>query len=129
MHIQACRIFSFFYLIFFQFSVASSVETNIKVAVVHFHPYLQQVSYNIDRLLQLAEEAGSNGAKIVVFPEMATSGYSYFNREQIRQVAETIPGKTTELFSPVAKKHGMVCPNMTVFSIYFTMLLFYKSRR
>lgn len=108
MLIHARKIFDFFYLLFsLSTSAVLAIESDVKVAVIHFQPHFQQVSSNVDRLLQLAEEAGSNGAKIVVFPEMATSGYSYFNREQIRQVAETIPGKTTEFFSHVAKRHAM----------------------
>lgn len=108
MFIQTPSIFRLFYLFFFSFaSVIFAIETDVKVAVVHFQPYFQQTSINVERLLELADEAGSHGAKIVVFPELATSGYSYFNRAQVRQVAETIPGKTTELFSQVAKKHAM----------------------
>lgn len=102
------KIFNCFFLIcFFSSKIALANESNVKVAVVHFQPQYQQVSSNVDRMLQLAEEAGSNGAKIVIFPEMATSGYSYFNKKQICQVAEIIPGKTTKFFSDVAKKYGM----------------------
>lgn len=88
-------------------SAIFAAETDVKVAVVHFQPCFNQVAYNTERLLQLADEAGFNGAKIVVFPELATSGYSYFNREQARQVAEPIPGKTTERFTHLARKHHM----------------------
>ncbi|GAB4229239.1 MAG: hypothetical protein Tsb0021_06960 [Chlamydiales bacterium] len=38
---------------------------------------------------------------------LATTGYSYFNREHVSHVAETIPGQTTNLFSQVAMKYGM----------------------
>lgn len=108
MFTQTFSIFRLCYLFFFSVaSVIFAVETDVKVAVVHFQPYFQQTSINVERLLELGDEAGSHGAKIVVFPELATSGYSYFNRAQVRQVAETIPGRTTELFSQLAKKHGM----------------------
>ena len=108
MPIYVRKIFQFFYLIcFLSTSTVLAIESDVKVAVIHFQPHFQQVSSNVDRMLQLAEEAGLNGAKIVIFPEMATSGYSYFNREQIRQVAEMIPGRTTEFFSDMAKRYAM----------------------
>lgn len=101
------KIFKFYYLFFFFLtSVVFATEVDVKVAVVHFQPHFQQISNNIERLLQLADEAGSNGAKIIVFPELATSGYSFFNRAQVRHVAEAIPGKTTELFSQIARRYA-----------------------
>ncbi len=108
MPIYARKIFHLFYLIcFLSTSTALAIESDVKVAVVHFQPHFQQVSSNVGRMLQLAEEAGSNEAKIVIFPEMATSGYSYFNKEQICQVAEKIPGRTTEFFSDIARRYAM----------------------
>lgn len=97
---------AFFIFCFHSFPSFTS-EANVKVAVVHFRPYCKEKQNNVASLLQLAEEAGCNEAKIVVFPELATSGYSFFSREQIRKVAETIPGPTTDLFSEVATRYGM----------------------
>lgn len=104
---QTHKMFSFLYLFFSLTGFIFAVEVDVKVAVIHFQPHFQEISNNVEHLLQLADEAGANGAKIVVFPELATSGYSYFNRAQVREVAEFIPGKTTALFSQVAKKYGM----------------------
>ena len=80
---------------------------SVKVAVVQFRPQMNDVPRNLRRLVDLTEEAGRAGAKIVVHTEMATSGYSYFSREQIRSVAETIPGNTTRSLGTVARKHGL----------------------
>jgi predicted amidohydrolase len=108
MFAQTYKIFVIIYLFFRPLaSFVIAIETDVKVAVIHFQPHFRDISSNVERLLQLANEAGYNGAKIVVFPELATSGYSYFNRAEIRQVAETIPGRTTELFAQIAKSHGM----------------------
>ncbi|GAB4229246.1 MAG: hypothetical protein Tsb0021_06970 [Chlamydiales bacterium] len=67
--------FKAFYNFFFIFFIASfstfASESEVKVAVVHFQPAFNEVEANIATLLQLAEETGKNGAKIVVFPELA----------------------------------------------------------
>lgn len=79
----------------------------VKVAVVQFRPQVNDVSGNLRRLIALTDEAGRAGAKLVVHTEMATSGYSYFSREQIRQVAETIPGHTTRSLGRIARKYRL----------------------
>lgn len=80
---------------------------SVKVAVIHFKPLLNMVDDNVDRLIQLTEEAAAKGAKIIVHTEMATSGYSFFSREQAKKVAEPIPGPSTEKFAEIAKNHGV----------------------
>lgn len=92
------------FLLSFQNAYSNS---DVKVAVIHFEPLYGEIDINIDRLIVLAEEAGNNGAKIIVFPELATSGYSYFSRYHIRNKADSIPGKTTNHFSEIAKKYEM----------------------
>jgi predicted amidohydrolase len=79
----------------------------VKVAVVQFRPQVDDVPGNLRRLIALTDEAGRAGSKIVVHTEMATSGYSYFSREQIRKVAETIPGNTTRSLGRIASKYRL----------------------
>lgn len=86
---------------------AQAKPHSVKVAVVQFRPQMNDVPGNLRRLVALTEEAGRAGARIVVHTEMATSGYSYFSREQIRSVAETIPGNTTRSLGAVARKYGL----------------------
>ena len=75
------------------------------MAAVHYSPILGDVTANRKQIVELTEKAANNGAQIVVHTEMATSGYSYFSRHEIAAVAETIPGKTTQAISAIAKKH------------------------
>lgn len=103
-----CKKLILFYLFFFHhFFELLSGELTVKVAVVHFQPTCHDIENNVARLSSLAIEAGKNEAKIVVFPELATSGYSYFSRHEIQKVAESIPGKTTAIFSKIARKYEM----------------------
>ncbi|MDK9628491.1 nitrilase-related carbon-nitrogen hydrolase [Propionibacterium freudenreichii] len=78
----------------------------VKVATVHFEPEEGAVAANRADLVRLAKEAAREGAKIIVFPEMATSGYSFFSRAEIATVAETIPGPSTNALAAVADRYN-----------------------
>jgi predicted amidohydrolase len=56
-------------------------------------------------MVALAREAAANGAKIIVLPEMATSGYSFFSRAEIAPVAETVPGPSTAALGAIADQY------------------------
>ncbi len=97
-------IFTIFVIMFSHVLASNDI---VKVAVVHFCPEHHQVDLNRKRIVSLAEEAGCNGAKIVVFPELATSGYSFFSRCDIEKVAEAVPGNSTDQLGEVAENFGM----------------------
>ena len=85
---------------------AEPAGKTVKVATIEFAPEEGKVASNVARMVTLATEAGENGAKMIVLPEMATSGYSFFSRAEIATVAETVPGTSTEALGAVAKKFG-----------------------
>jgi predicted amidohydrolase len=76
------------------------------VAAIQFEPVLGEKEANLRRLLELVEEAARRGARLIVTPEMATTGYCWYDREEIRPHVEPIPGPTTERFAQVAREHG-----------------------
>ncbi len=76
-----------------------------KVASVQFNPELNERDKNVEELLKVTEEAFKNGAKLVVAPEMSTTGYYYADRKSIQPFVDTIPGKTTEKFATLTKKY------------------------
>ena len=55
--------------------------THYRVAALQFNPLPGQKTQNIERLLQLVEEAAQQGARLIVLPEMATTGYCWTSRE------------------------------------------------
>jgi predicted amidohydrolase len=77
-----------------------------KVAAIQFEPVLFEKDSNIARLVALTEEAAQNGARLIVHPEMATTGYCWQSREEIAPFVEPIPGPTTERFSNVAARNN-----------------------
>ena len=57
------------------------------------------------RIDEMASEASNGGAKIVVFPELITTGY--LSPEAIAPLAESIPGPTTSRLAEIARSHDI----------------------
>lgn len=74
-----------------------------KAACVQFNPQLNCSEDNVAALLRVVEEAAREGARLIVTPEMATTGYHYRDREAIRPFVDTIPGRTTERFAEICR--------------------------
>ncbi|WP_018922615.1 nitrilase-related carbon-nitrogen hydrolase [Salsuginibacillus kocurii] len=77
-----------------------------KVAAVQFNPRLNRRNSNIRELAKVVREAAENGAKLIVTPEMATTGYHYLDRSAVAPYVDTIPGITTAQFTQIAKEYG-----------------------
>ena len=86
-------------------AVRQKAAGHVKVATVHFAPVEGDVARNRAKLVSLATQAAQNGAKIIVLPEMATSGYSFFSRREIAAVAEKIPGPSSDALARVANRY------------------------
>jgi predicted amidohydrolase len=76
-----------------------------RVAAVQFEPRLGAKAENIARLLALVETAARNSARLIVLPEMATTGYCWHDRDEVRPFVEPIPGPTTDAFSELAGRY------------------------
>lgn len=81
-------------------------DYEIRVAAVQFNAGHGNVEGNRSRMLELLAEAAEQGARLIVFPEMASSGYVWDSREEIAPFAEPIPGPTTDVFHAAAKRYG-----------------------
>ncbi|PYZ97670.1 nitrilase [Alteribacter lacisalsi] len=76
-----------------------------KVAAVQFNPKLNRRNTNIRALMKVVREAAEEGAKLIVTPEMATTGYHYLDRSAIAPYIDTIPGITTAQFAQIAREY------------------------
>lgn len=74
-------------------------------AAVQFEPVIHDKENNITRLLALVEQAARQGAKLITTPEMATTGYCWYDRQEIADQVETVPGETTTRFGALAKQY------------------------
>ena len=76
----------------------------MKVAAVQMDVKILDSAHNLSRILEKLDAAARNGAKVVVFPECALSGYCFNSREESYPVAETVPGPSTERLAEAARR-------------------------
>lgn len=77
-------------------------------AAVQFEPRFGDKAHNLSQLLRLVEEAATAGARLIVLPEMATTGYRFQSRAEVAPLAEEVPGgPTTEAFAAQAARLGL----------------------
>lgn len=74
------------------------------VASVQFEPKLHDVENNLNVAKQMAFEAAGKGAKLVVLPELCTSGYVLNNKREASNCAQYKNGYQTEAFIPIARR-------------------------
>lgn len=84
----------------------TTYEDIVKVACVNFAPIVGDKESTLKKIRQFIIEACSNGANIVVFPETALTGY-VFPEESTPQIAETIPGPSTEELVKLTSQYDM----------------------
>ncbi|HMD85556.1 MAG TPA: carbon-nitrogen hydrolase family protein [Terriglobia bacterium] len=75
----------------------------MKAAAVQMDVKILAKEHNLDQILSHLEQAASAGAKLVVFPECALSGYCFVSLEEAAPVAEEVPGPSTERILEVAR--------------------------
>ena len=86
---------------------AYPMSESVKVALIHAAVKWKDKEDNLRRLLILNEEAAAAGARIIVNPELATTGYAFESRRDISPFVEAVPGPTTELFGTLARRYGV----------------------
>lgn len=83
----------------------SAISPSYRVAAVQYGPKLGEKERNIHELGLLVQEAIAHQARLIVLPEMASTGYCWTSREEIAPYVEPIPGPTTEYFQQLATQH------------------------
>lgn len=74
-------------------------------AAIQFEPLMFAKEANLRQLLILVEQAAQKGARLITTPEMATTGYCWFDRQEIAPMVETVPGESTALFAELAQHY------------------------
>ena len=87
-------------------SMLAPTLPSYRVAAIQFEPTLGEKEKNVARLLELVEEAATHDAKLIVLPEIATTGYCWQSRAEIAPYVEPIPGPTTDRFGQLATIHN-----------------------
>jgi predicted amidohydrolase len=65
-----------------------------RIAVVQAHPQLGRMSENLAEISRLAREAVNGGAQMVVFPELATTGYGFNSFNELQEALDGGTGLT-----------------------------------
>jgi predicted amidohydrolase len=77
----------------------------VKVACIQMNVSVCSKHENLERALLMAEEAVSKEAKLLVFPEVFSTGFCY---DRIEEVAEPTSGHTLEALCAFSKEHDCV---------------------
>jgi omega-amidase len=89
------------------------MKEHVQVSVVQFDSAWLDRDANVSRMEEIvAREAQEHGADLVVFPELATTGYlkPYLEdldfTSRLYAQSEPVPGPTTDALGAVAREHG-----------------------
>lgn len=82
------------------------------LSVVTFHAFWGEKEKNLNRIMGYIECAAKRGSDMIVFPEMALTGYDDEAETPKKQkmqfrLAETIPGPATEKIAELTRRYGI----------------------
>lgn len=77
----------------------------IKIALAQIDSKQGDKASNIKKIQQFTAKAKKQNADLVIFPELSLTGYVI--RDQLYDLAETIPGPTTKIIEDVAEKNKL----------------------
>ena len=89
------------------------MKSEVKISLVQFTTAWLDPTTNARRMVEFIDvEAQEHGAELIVFPELASTGYvkAAPDADFVRRMydaSEPIPGPTTELVSAAAKRNGV----------------------
>jgi predicted amidohydrolase len=66
-------------------------EAVVTIACVQMEPIIGERDKNVRRTLERVEEAAAAGARLVVLPELCSSGYCFASRAEAFALAEEVP--------------------------------------
>jgi len=78
------------------------MKDRIKIALAQMSSKREDKRANIAKIEEITSKAKAQGADLVIFPELFLTGYLV--RDQIYELAETVPGPSTQKVVQVARK-------------------------
>jgi predicted amidohydrolase len=66
---------------------------DLRVAAVVMRSGLGEIESNLEKMGEFVQQAASENAEVICFPEMSITGYAL--RDEIREIAEPVPGPST----------------------------------
>ena len=82
--------------------------SDVRVAAVRFGPAIGAPDANRRGTVDAIARAAAEGARLVVLPELASSGYCFHDPSEARAAAEPVSGPTTRAWQEAAARHDVV---------------------
>jgi predicted amidohydrolase len=79
----------------------------VTVAACQIDPKLMDNAGNLRKIEAFARDAAGRGAKLIVFPEAAISGYCFESLAEAMPYAEPVPGPATQALASLARSLGV----------------------
>ena len=76
----------------------------MKVAAVQMDIKILEKEQNLEKILGNLNHAARGGAKLIVFPECALTGYCFTGLDEAMPMAETVPGPSTAKLAEATRK-------------------------
>jgi len=77
----------------------------VNIALSQISCKIGDKKHNLNKIKKQIRQAKQNGANLIIFPELALTGYTL--RDTVYELAEPIPGPSTNLLTEVAKKENI----------------------
>ena len=84
-------------------------QTTVRVAAVQMEPKLGRIEANLERILGSIADAAEAGARLVVFPECALSGYGFASREEGLAHAVAVESAPVGRVIAACRQHACFC--------------------
>jgi len=80
----------------------------MKIGFIQMEPKLLDLNANLSRAEKFLKEAAKKEAKLVVLPELFDTGYNFYSKEELEEIAQQVPdGETTQFLIEQAREHEM----------------------
>jgi predicted amidohydrolase len=81
------------------------MNNKIRLALAQISSKRENKIDNLRKIEEITKKAKAQAADLVIFPELSLTGYVI--RDQIYELAETIPGSSTQTIEDLARRTGM----------------------
>jgi len=79
--------------------------TKIKLALAQIEAKRENKKENLRKIQEFTNKAKNQGANLIIFPELSLTGYVM--RDQVYEMAETLPGPSSRMIQDLAKETGL----------------------
>ena len=87
--------------------MSAEPEQYVTIGCVNYESVWGDVNANLEKMKRMTVQAAERGTNLLVFPELARSGYECDDRCMHAEAAQVVPGPATEEMARITAKHGL----------------------